>query len=88
MFYFVKKILAPTFEELADKWLEGEYTRYAPVSAPKKRRLLVNSVYPFIGYKKITSVKPQDIVDIILNYRETAPQSTKKLAQILHRIFV
>lgn len=86
--YFFKRILAPTFKDFADEWIKKEYARYAPISAPKQRRLLEKSVYPFIGHKKIIGIKQQDIVDVVLNYRKTAPNSAKKMAQILYRIFV
>ena len=87
MITFVKNWFAPTFIDFACNWLEHEYARHAPVSLPKKRQLLEKSVFPFIGQKRITHVKYQDIVKIILAYRQTAPRSAKKLAQILYRIF-
>lgn len=87
MITFVKNWFAPTFIDFTCKWLENEYARHAPVSLPKKRQLLEKSVFPFIGQKRITNIKYQDIVKVMLAYRQTAPRSAKKLAQMLHRIF-
>ena len=75
MITFVKNWFAPTFIDFACNWLEHEYARHAPVSLSKKRQLLEKSVFPFIGQKRITHVKYQDIVKIILAYRQTATQA-------------
>lgn len=78
----------PKFQAFVENWFDTQYALTAPTNTDNCKRLFSRVVYPRIGNKKLNQINHKDIIEIITEYRKTAPKSVKTLVQLLRRIFI
>lgn len=78
----------PKFQAFAENWFDTQYALTAPTNTDNCKRLFSRVVYPRIGNKKLNQINHKDIIEIITEYRKTAPKSVKTLVQLLRRVFI
>lgn len=72
---------------LIDEWLKKESLDTKPITHKSKSRILNKDVKPFLKNKHIKDVSIDDIVQIIENKLNTAPEIASRLFTILENIF-
>lgn len=80
---------ANTFEAVATEWLGKTAADRKPITQAKVTILLTKDVIPFIGHLPIASIKPKDLLDMVLRKLEArgAIDTAHRVRQLCGQVF-
>ena len=80
---------ANTFEAVATEWLGKTAADRKPITQAKVTMLLTKDVIPFIGHLPIASIKPKDLLDMVLRKLEArgAIDTAHRVRQLCGQVF-
>ena len=76
-----------TFEATADEWYLRQYPDWSKSYQDSVARILKKDIYPYIGRRKISELKPHDVLDILRRMEKRVGDTTRRAQQICGQIF-
>jgi integrase len=75
-----KAIAANSFEVVAREWLTKQGPKWAPSQAKKVSGIFENNVFPWIGARPISEIKPPEILDTLRRMEDRGANETARRA--------
>ncbi len=75
------------FEDVFTEWIEKQESDLAPSTYKRKKALIVNDVVSQFKRRTISSIKHPEIVTILENKSQTAPETAKRLFNYLDNLW-